>query len=950
MSGMMLAVHSKKTSGDAPELAAALRSYAERVYGESAAEACAEDFSSVAALRAAAASSEGGAEERRDAIAAYVRALGTMDNRFPVGDDPEHCSVKFGWADSFRPNKAARAASLPFELASMLFNLGAAHSQIGLSADRSGAEGVKVACASFQAAAGCFAVLRQDVLPRAGGVKGGLTPDLSPECCALLERLMLSQAQECFFEKASRDGKSPAVCAKLAMQVAAFCEEAAAAITHPSLKDHFDRAWAAHVSSKAACFKAHALLRVAQQLRADENADSSCGKRIAEEIARLMQAQSVLRSAKKQMGARAGASVEALNELDATVTRALEVAQKENEQIYLLRVPDPASLPQITPAALVKGAAAADAIRAKIEPGDDETALFAGIMPESSTKALSKYTMDADNIVRGALAKLNAATDDARTLLATLDLPATLTATFEAPPLEEELAQRVELARSNGGAAGLLDLQQTANAARNECERMLGVATKALEREREEDNAQRAKLGDKWMRAPSDEVGRPLFEKNDNFSANLLAAADADKINEDRVEKTISAAGPFLSLEPGAPSSLPLLEPNMVALGESPAQVAKRLREVIESLEDLAADRSSLEEEIRRVKDGDNVAPKLMASRSSGVQALFEEELQKYEPLSKRADEVAHQAAASLDSLSAAHAMFVESFDIDGWRQAVAAKQSALRNALADFDTARDAMIEGVTFYTTLQEALREHVKRCSEWEQARNAQKQDMLNQITTSLASASLADQLPSPPTAAPVDTQPPTSKSPVSQAQTIAPTAPPMADLLNLDDASPASPVVAAVPPSEPTAAAPVTQPISPTPVVAPAASQSQSQHPQPLQQQSQTQQQQPPPTHQPLPPQQQQQAHYGNYAPQPGYHQQPAPAYQYTQQQPQPYAQQQYQYHQQQYPPQQQYGQPPMPQGYFQQPQYVQQPPSQYGQPPPPQGYYQQPQYAQQPPPQ
>ena len=141
---------------------------------------------------------------------------------------------------------------------------------------------------------------------------------------------------------------------------------------------------------------------------------------------------------------------------------ALDVANKENEQIYLLRVPHSDSLPAISPASLVKGPVAAGAIRGKIEPGDDETALFAGIMPESSTKALSKYTVEADHAVREALSKLNAATDDARTLLATLDLPATLNATCEAPPLEDELAQKVQLARSNGGAAGLLDLQQQA--------------------------------------------------------------------------------------------------------------------------------------------------------------------------------------------------------------------------------------------------------------------------------------------------------------------------------------------------------------------------------------------------------------------------------------------------------------------------------------------------------
>jgi hypothetical protein len=39
----------------------------------------------------------------------------------------------------------------------------------------------------------------------------------------MLEKLMLAQAQECFFEKVIAGGKPPALCSKVARQVRGYC-------------------------------------------------------------------------------------------------------------------------------------------------------------------------------------------------------------------------------------------------------------------------------------------------------------------------------------------------------------------------------------------------------------------------------------------------------------------------------------------------------------------------------------------------------------------------------------------------------------------------------------------------------------------------------------------------------------------------------------------------------
>lgn len=104
------------------------------------------------------------------------------------------------------------------EKAAVLFNLGAVHSQIGLSSDRSAVEGRRQASHSFIAAAGAYAFLRDNVAMKAS-VGSSRTLDVSVECAGMLERLMLAQAQECVYENTIAKGSSAGVCAKISRQV-----------------------------------------------------------------------------------------------------------------------------------------------------------------------------------------------------------------------------------------------------------------------------------------------------------------------------------------------------------------------------------------------------------------------------------------------------------------------------------------------------------------------------------------------------------------------------------------------------------------------------------------------------------------------------------------------------------------------------------------------------------
>lgn len=217
---VMLAIHEKKTA--AVDLYRPLRNYIAAHYSEREAQNLEDDLQAVRQMRSDLEKpqpSEALPEVRRDLLQSYYRALCAVESRFPISPDRDHVNtVSFTWHDAFKPNKKASQQNIHLEKAAVLFNLGAVHSQIALSADRTGAAGLKQACNSFQAAAGAFAFLRDNASIKAS-LGTSATLDMSAECAGMLERLMLAQAQECFFEKVIGDGKAPGLCSKVARQV-----------------------------------------------------------------------------------------------------------------------------------------------------------------------------------------------------------------------------------------------------------------------------------------------------------------------------------------------------------------------------------------------------------------------------------------------------------------------------------------------------------------------------------------------------------------------------------------------------------------------------------------------------------------------------------------------------------------------------------------------------------
>ncbi|KIY99284.1 pH-response regulator protein palA/RIM20 [Monoraphidium neglectum] len=369
---IMLAVHCKRT--DALDVKSPILTYVRNTYGDADAEDAADDLEAIQGLRAELVTAQGSSQgAKRETLIKYYKSLTAIETRFPISGERGHVKLAFPWCDAFRPTKKTQQSNIHFEKAAVLFNVAAVLSGVGwrvlgaaaLQVERGTADGLTQACKLFQESAGMFAHLRETEAPK---VDAPRPVDITPECCVLMEKLMLAQAQECVYHKAVTDKRSPTVVAKLAKQASIMYGEVSGLFSGLVLSSHFEKSWVAHTQMKASLMDVLALQEAAKQLQAET--------KIAKEVSTLSEAFTKLQATKKLAAAVSQEMSESLRPLEEGVALALTKAQKDNNTVYLEKVPPFADLPPITGACLVK------AVPPTTLDASSEN-LFSSLVPES---------------------------------------------------------------------------------------------------------------------------------------------------------------------------------------------------------------------------------------------------------------------------------------------------------------------------------------------------------------------------------------------------------------------------------------------------------------------------------------------------------------------------------------------------------------------------------------
>lgn len=189
-----------------------------------------------------------------------------------------------------------------------------------------------------------------------------------------------------------------------------FYEDAARLLREAPLKEGLDKGFAAAVTLKGALYAAEACRLVAGDLGKDKDV----GPQIARLKQGLLPLSRELRAAKGSVPEKLWAAASAH---EAELKRLLAAAERDNECVYMMRVPASDALPPLAGAALVKPTPMAPVLDAGGER------LLRAIVPDDSAKALSKYSEMVDELIRNEAASLAAASDAARVRLREMELP-----------------------------------------------------------------------------------------------------------------------------------------------------------------------------------------------------------------------------------------------------------------------------------------------------------------------------------------------------------------------------------------------------------------------------------------------------------------------------------------------------------------------------------------------
>lgn len=714
---IMLAVHSKKS--EPADFKPALVEYVRESYGQQAASDASEDLEEVMRLRANILNQTGSLQVQADNLAKYYRLLTLMESRFPVSHSAGHARVEFAWFDAFRPQKRAEQASLHFEKAAIAFNLGAVQSQLALACDRKTDAGLKESAKLFQESAGTYAYLRDVACLK---VEQPRPLDLTPESASMLEKLMLAQAQECVLEKAIADKKAPGVVARLAKQCAVFYRECSALLAASPLNQHFDRSWLAHATVKALMYEVEATIQNSAALR---DADEFGG--VAKEIARLRASQVTLAQARAEAKNASKDLQDNVAYKEEQVAKRLAQAERENATVYLQRIPNEVDLPAIVPAPLVKPTPPAG-----LKPtADEQQTMFTSVVPDSSAKALSKYSDMVDTLIRQQLHKLNGASDDARLRLREWELPEALQALEAASVAALPDAVRVELEeiQSSGGLGHLQEVSQQIRELRGACLEELDQVESDLDAEQKEDDDLRAHYGPRWKRPPSSQLTKSMRDKLNGYRGNLMQAGESDQRLQ---EKLAAEAAAFAALDPeAAATQMPKMQAPMLSVDNmEPAAAVATLRRALDGLSTLGTQRAALEEALKDRKNKDNILPKLLGG-GDAPDEVFKAELKKYDDLVMEVDNNASKSAQLLDVIAANVGVFKNNYGYQEWRRSCEGAASGIRSSARTYKDLRDNLGEGLRFYMGLQDAIKTLRQQVGDHVMTRRIQRDDLIEDL---------------------------------------------------------------------------------------------------------------------------------------------------------------------------------------------------------------------------
>ncbi|XP_025081539.1 programmed cell death 6-interacting protein-like isoform X2 [Pomacea canaliculata] len=648
-------------------------------------------------------------ESALEVLCRYHDQLVAIENKLPIAEN--QIRVQFKWRDAFDEGsflggkRTLAIASGAYEKVCMLFNIAALQSQIASVQNFENDEGLKLAVKYFQQSSGILGHLKDIVLSH---LQQEPTPDLNPDTLSSLSAVMLAQAQESIYRKATLDRMKESMIAKLAYQCSELYADAMKLMQLTSIRDLWPRDWLATVVMKQAAF--HAMAEFYQSVVAQQS------KSYGQEIARLQHAVELMNASQQ----RGGATFAFRNELG-KIQRALEAAKKDNDFIYHDKIPDLKSLEPIGKAVVAKPTPLASPLSPKF------TDLFEKIVPLPVFEALTAFENRKSQLANMEIGRLREATALINSVLASLNLPAALE-DLSGAKVPQSVLDKAKQMQDLGGVALIESLITALPDLLTRNREILDESIRTLDDEEKSDTQLREQFKERWTRTPSAVLTKPMRDEASKYRTILDTAIQADRIVREKYNSHKQAIT-LLSKPPGE------LEKSLPAAGNVGAlqgsAVVKELRKLCEEVETIKAEREVIENEIKEAKF-DMTSKFFAALAADGAideEALSVSELDRvYAPLRQQVSDSIHKQETILARIQNANTEFCQAKSSN---QSAAQREALLKDLAAGFDNymeLKNNLEEGTKFYNDLTPLLVRLQTKINDFCFARKTEKDELM------------------------------------------------------------------------------------------------------------------------------------------------------------------------------------------------------------------------------
>ncbi|KAI9272502.1 ALIX V-shaped domain binding to HIV-domain-containing protein [Sporodiniella umbellata] len=574
------------------------------------------------------------------------------------------------------------------------------------------------------------------------------TVDMSAYSLQTLINLMLAQAQECVWQKAAMDQLRDGTIARLAIKISEFYDIAHDFASNSSIQSVYPTAWLVHIQLKALHFNAAAQFRKSCEcLSQDKYGEELSRLQIASDY--VKRALDVIKVSQKYVSTPV---INDLKSLQLIIAANLARAEKDNNVIYLARIPPASSLPAILKTQMVNAIPPpeiSDPVSLMLNNENNTESLphpviglplFQKLVPFAVHQAASVYVDRKERLIKeDIVAKLDELTGVYNSSVESLNLIPLLAAADSNTGIPEGILKQAAEVRSEGGSKTLYDLWEKVQKASSSNAEILEEAFNALDEEHEADEALRLKYGAAWNRPESNALTQQLVTQGQKHRYTLTSAQKADVVVRSKLDTWSKIIDVLTITREELEDSIPSDDGNK----DPQKSQLVRIKRLIEDMNQHIRLRRNLIDQAKKASTADDISPALLKKaaeltaksptvkiEAAQFEELFIEGLRKYDSFVMAVDKEDEQQNAIIRQLNDAYQQHVSRSPNGGSAKREKALQN-LHQAYLKYREIKTNLSEGLKFYEKHAQGLQMFCGTCIDYCHRREIESEALRNML---------------------------------------------------------------------------------------------------------------------------------------------------------------------------------------------------------------------------